>query len=159
VGLDYLPQQLSGPSKTSEPKNSTSAVPHFPVEYQNHVLLVHGPHLHFSLDFTRPRHHQARGGFYGYFEISVNNISRFLQIMSTEKEVSATQDSQQSSVLLARDHLDKSIIHYFLPVYSQANFLIVERGTAQKLFVPMENLDVLEFPKPTKRHKLRHQHR
>ena len=132
----------------------TWVLQYLPNELQNRALLIYGTHLHLSLDFSRPRHGQARSGMYGTFDISVNDVGCILQIMSTDKEVSATEGTAKTFMLLARDHLDKFIIHYLLLVYYQANGLVAERGTTLKLFVPMENLDILEVLKPIKRETL-----
>lgn len=113
--------------------------------------MVDGTHFHFRLDFSKPRNRQSGSGVYGFFDYSVDNFDCILRILSTDKEVFATQSVDKTFILLARDHVDRYIIHYLLLVHYQGNGLAAERGTTTSLFVPMENLDVLKLLKPVKR--------
>jgi hypothetical protein len=127
---------------------STLCIDSMPRIEQDRALFIDGTCFSFKLDFSQPRHQRSGSGLPGSFAFPVRKITCGLRIMSTDNEISRTQDVEKDFILLARDYYDKFIVHYLLLFYYGVDNPVAMRGTVLDLFVPMEHLDILEDLKP-----------
>jgi hypothetical protein len=123
----------------------------YPAAVQAKILVIDAVCFQLVLDFSKPLHRSREIGAYGFFKISVGKKTCYIKILSTDSEISKYQYSKKTFILIARDHFDGLISHYLLLIYSGDHEGIVERGTALELLIPLDELDILEELKPTRR--------
>ena len=135
-----------------DPKEPVFHLDKYPLAEKSGYLFIDALCFHFSPDFRNPRRRIRISGEYENFTFVVRNTECYISIISTDREIAGKAEKEEKTfVLISRDHYRGFIKHHLLLIRLQKHSDIAERGTVLELYVPIDQLDVLEELKPQRR--------